>query len=175
MAAGAFWSMEEIMRKEITLQLADGTEKAIPFLANGGTAVRFRNVFQKELLASISGIANTVGSEGLSALIKMAEDSDGQGDMDIALDDLDGDTLQIFLRIAGSGELDTVSKLAYIMNRAAEGADMRTLDVEGYLDWLEQFETLEFLTHALDIIGIYMSNRVTTASPKKDTAQLTEM
>lgn len=162
------------MYREITLMQADGSEKTIPFLANGGTAVRFRNVFHKELLASITSIVNAAGPDKLAALMKVSQDAEAQGKTDIALEDLDPETLQAVLSIAGSGELDAISKLAYIMNKAAEGADMKTLDVEGYLDWLEQFETMEFLTHAMDILGLYMSNRMTTSNPKKEPAQLTE-
>ena len=154
--------------------MADGSEKTIPFLANGGTAVRFRNVFHKELLASITSIVNAAGPDKLAALMKVSQDAEAQGKTDIALEDLDPETLQAVLSIAGSGEIDAISKLAYIMNKAAEGADMKTLDVEGYLDWLEQFETMEFLTHAMDILGLYMSNRMTTSNPKKEPAQLTE-
>ena len=162
------------MYREITLMLADGSEKVFPFAANGGTAVRFRNVFHKELLASITGIVNSAGAGKLAELLKLSQEAEAQGQTDIALDELAPETLQIFLSIAGSGELDAISKLAYIMNKAAEGADMKTLDVEGYLDWLEQFETMEFLTHAMDILGLYMSNRMTTSNPKKEPAQLTE-
>lgn len=162
------------MYREINLIMADGSEKTIPFLANGGTAVRFRNVFHKELLASITSIVNAAGPDKLAALMKVSQDAEAQGKTDIALEDLDPETLQAVLSIAGSGEIDAISKLAYIMNKAAEGADMKTLDVEGYLDWLEQFETMEFLTHAMDILGLYMSNRMTTSNPKKEPAQLTE-
>lgn len=162
------------MFREITLQMADGTEKPVGFLANGGTAVRFRMIFNKELLASITDIVNATGADKLASLIKLSQEAAAAGEDEIVLDQLDPETLQIFLSIAGSGELDTISKLAFIMNKAAEGADMKMLDVEGYLDWLEQFETMEFLTHAMDILGLYMSNRMTASTPKKEVAQLIE-
>lgn len=71
------------------------------------------------------------------------------------------------IAIVGSGEMNTVSQLAYIMNSSAEGKDMKTLGIDGYLDWLEQFETMEFIVHAMDIIMLYMNNRATTSTPKK--------
>ena len=144
--------------------MADGSKRAVTFLANGGTAVRFRNIFHKELLGSITSIVTSVGTDRLAELLRASQNAGGD---DIALNKLSPEALQTVIAIAGSGELETVSKLAYVMNRAAEGADMNALDVEGYLDWLEKFESMEFLTHAMDIIGIYMSNRMTTSSPKK--------
>lgn len=162
------------MYKEITLQMANGDEKAIPFVANGGTAVRFRMIFKKELLGAITDILNATGSNGLAALIKLSKEREAAGVDEVGLEELDPETLQAIIAIAGSGELDSISKLAFIMNKAAEGADMKTLDVEGYLDWLEQFETMEFLTHAMDILELYMSNKTTTSTPKKEAAQLIE-
>lgn len=155
------------MFREITLTMADGSEKALPFLANGGTAVRFRMIFKKELLESITGIVKAVGPEQLSALMKTTQAAHDEGVDEISLEDIDPETLTAILSIAGSGEMDTISKLAFIMNRAAEGADMKALDVENYLDWLEQFETMEFLTHAMDFISLYMSNKATTSTMKK--------
>ena len=155
------------MFREITLTMADGSEKALPFLANGGTAVRFRMIFKKELLESITGIVKAVGPEQLSALMKTTQAAHDEGVDEISLEDIDPETLTAILLIAGSGEMDTISKLAFIMNRAAEGADMKALDVENYLDWLEQFETMEFLTHAMDFISLYMSNKATTSTMKK--------
>lgn len=155
------------MYREITLTMADGSEKALPFLANGGTAVRFRMIFKKELLESITGIVKAVGPEQLSALMKTTQAAHDEGVDEISLEDIDPETLTAILSIAGSGEMDTISKLAFIMNRAAEGADMKALDVENYLDWLEQFETMEFLTHAMDFISLYMSNKATTSTMKK--------
>ena len=39
--------------------------------------------------------------------------------------------------------------------------------MESYLDWLEQFETMEFLAHAMDFIMLYMNNRATSSVAKK--------
>lgn len=162
------------MQKEFTLTMADGSEQTLAFRANGGTAVRFRMIFGKELLASITGIVNAVGPEQLSALMKTTQAAGEEGLDEISLDELDPETLKAILSIAGSGEMDTISKLAFIMNKAAEGADMKALDVEGYLDWLEQFETMEFLTHAMDFISLYMSNKTTTSTMKKKVDRLIE-
>lgn len=58
------------MRREIVLQMADGEEKSIPFVANGATSLRFRMVFGKELMDSISNIINKVGIEKLAVMMK---------------------------------------------------------------------------------------------------------
>lgn len=161
------------MFKEIELQLADGTKKSMPFLANATTAIRYRQLFQKELLGGITGIFGAVGPDRLLGLVRIGQEAEAMGD-ELTLENVDGDTLQTLLSIAGSGELNTISQMAFIMNRQAERAEMGKLSLEQYLDWLEQFESMEFLTKAMDFIGLYMSNRAGTSAPKKDTAQRTE-
>lgn len=155
------------MRREIVLQMADGEEKSVPFIANGATSLRFRMVFGKELMNSISSIINKVGIEKLAGMMKSAEAAQDAGADEIALSDMSPDMIGAAIAIVGSGEMNTVSQLAYIMNSSAEGKDMKTLDIDGYLDWLEQFETMEFIVHAMDIIMLYMNNRATTSKPKK--------
>jgi hypothetical protein len=155
------------------MTMADGSEKTLAFNANGGTAIRFRMVFKKELLDSITSIAKAAGTDKLSMLLKAAANAEATGIDEISLEEIDPELLQVFFAIAGSGELSTISQLAYIMNKSAEGADMRALDVEGYLDWLEQFETMEFLTHAMDFLMLYMNNKTTTSKQKKSLDQLT--
>lgn len=155
------------MYKDIVLRMADGTEKSLPFIANGATALRFRMIFGKELMDSIVSIFESIGSDKMATLLSMIQ-ADGNGEeTQLALEDLNPDMLKLLVSIAGSGELETIYKLAYVMNRAAEGAVMRALDMEGYLDWLEQFEAMELLSHAMDFIGLYMGNKATTSTPKK--------
>ena len=60
------------------------------------------------------------------------------------------------------------------MNMAAVGSNMNELSMEKYLDWLDQFESMEFLTKSMEILDVYMSNRSTSVEPKKDIAQLTD-
>lgn len=161
------------MHKEINLQLADGTVKEFSFLACGTTSIRFRQLFKKELLAGITGIVSPVNTDKLIELARMDQKKKEEGSDGVSLEDMDPDTLQVLLSIAGSGELDTISKMAFIMNQQAEGAEMSKLDLDKYLDWLEQFESMEFLTHTMDFVGLYMNNRQATSVPKKEAAQLT--
>ena len=54
------------MHRDIVLQMADGTEKAVSFVANGATALRFRLVFGCELIASIPKYKLSEGEETYS-------------------------------------------------------------------------------------------------------------
>lgn len=155
------------MHTEINLQMADGTEKNVPFVANGATALRYRMVFGKELMDSISTIVNKLGIEKIASLMQSAQAAQAEGKEELELGDMSPEMIRSAIAIVSTGEMNTVSQLAYIMNAAAEKKDMSSLDVNGYLDWLEQFETMEFLTHAMGIIMLYMNNRATTSIPKK--------
>jgi hypothetical protein len=162
------------MHRDIVLQMADGSEQSFSFVANGATSLRFRMVFGRELLASITNIINAIGIENISSLMATATNLQEKGETEIGLDDLSPDQMKAMISIVGSGEISTVSQLAYIMNASAERKDMRSLDVENYLDWLEQFETMEFLTHAMDFIMLYMNNRITSSTQKKKEDRLIE-
>ena len=59
-------------------------------------------------------------------------------------------------------------KLAFIMNAQAEGKDMKTLNFDSFLEWVDQFPGMEILTHAPEIIELYLGTKVTKSVPKKD-------
>ncbi len=158
------------MYKQINLELATGEKKDFGFLACGTTGLRYKMLFGEELLGAIASIVGAVGSSSISKILGATQTAAATGQENLDLATVDADTLQAFIAIASSGKLDTVSKMAYVMNQQASGADMKKLSVDGYLDWLEQFETMEFLTHALDFIGLYMANREGTSSLKKGPA-----
>ena len=155
------------MHRDITLQMADGTEKAVSFIANGATALRFRMIFGRELVSSITNIFNAIGAENVNGLMQTVNSLQAEGQEEMGLEDLTPEQMSALFAIVGSGEMNTISQLAYIMNASAEHKDMWSLDLESYLDWLEQFETMEFLTHAMDIIMLYMNNRATSSVAKK--------
>lgn len=162
------------MYKEITLKTSDGGLETFPFRASGTTSIRFKMVFKKELMGCITDLVNAAGVDALGSLMQATQAATAEGKKEVGVEELDKQSLSAILKIAGSGEMDSISKMAYIMNKAACGADMTTLSPEDYFNWMDQFESMEFLTHAMDFIGLYMGNRETTAVPKKDTAQLTE-
>ena len=159
------------MYKQINLQLANGEKKDFGFLACGTTGIRYKMLFKEELFESILSIFNSIGADVIKKIMNEQENDEEEG---IDLTNADSEILQAIISIASSGKLGTISKLAYVMNKQAEGADMNKLSIDGYLDWLEQFETLELTTHALDIVNIYMANREGTSTLKKNPGQQTE-
>lgn len=75
------------------------------------------------------------------------------------------------LQILGNEEkaekegVETITELAFIMNKQAEKADMTSLDYEGFLTWLEDFGAMTFIESAEDILNIYMDQTIGTATP----------
>lgn len=63
--------------------------------------------------------------------------------------------------------MDTISELAFIMAKAGEKADMDKLNLNAYVDWLEQFEPFDITEASEEIIDLYMSNSKTTSEVKK--------
>ena len=59
-------------------------------------------------------------------------------------------------------------KLAFIMNAQAEGKNMNTLNFDSFLEWADQFAGMELITHAPEIIELYLGSKVTKSTPKKD-------
>ena len=162
------------MHKDIMMQMADGTERSMSFVANGATAIRYRMVFGRELMEGITNIMNKIGADKVMGMMKeMAAKGDENGEVSIS--DLDAETMKIMVAIVGSGEMNTASQLAYIMNAAAEGKNMRTLDEDSWLDWLEQFEPAELLRHTMDFISLYISNKSTSSTPKKNGDRLIDL
>ena len=62
----------------------------------------------------------------------------------------------------------TFEKLAFIMNAQAEGKNMNTLNFDSFLEWADQFAGMELITHAPEIIELYLGSKVTKSTPKKD-------
>ena len=59
-------------------------------------------------------------------------------------------------------------KLAYIMNAHAEGKDMKTLNYDTFLEWLEQIESSEILMHMEEIVSLYLGSKLTHSVAKKE-------
>lgn len=136
------------MYKELELNLADGTSEKVAFKATGTTTYRFKQLTHKDLMTCIINMIDAT---------KDAED----------------DT-QVAIAIASSGNIDSISQLAYVMHRQAEAksiSDLDDLTFEKYLDWLDLFDSMEFLYKAVQLINIYMNNTETTVEPKKEDAQ----
>ena len=60
---------------------------------------------------------------------------------------------------------EVVTKLAYIMHRQAEKADMGKLNEDDFIAWLEGFSAMAFVNSAEEIVNAYMDSTVGTATP----------
>lgn len=100
--------------------------RTIPMSANGATPIRYRMVFNKDLISEFQKIEDNY-----------------------------------------SIAMDTISELAFIMAKAGEKADMDKLNLNAYVDWLEQFEPFDITEASEEIIDLYMSNSKTTSEVKK--------
>lgn len=61
--------------------------------------------------------------------------------------------------------LETIMQLAFIMAKQAEKADMKTLNDDTFVEWLEGFSAMAFVEAAEDILSVYMDNTISTANP----------
>jgi hypothetical protein len=112
------------MYGEIKLNDPKGGELTIPMLANAATPIRFKMLFQNDLLTGIIG-------------------KDGNFDIDV------------------------VSKLAFLMAKQAAKVDMTTLNMDQYVAWLEDFDSMAFIDNAENILNLFIKSRDNTSKAKK--------
>ena len=62
---------------------------------------------------------------------------------------------------------ETVTQLAFIMNRQAEGVNMNTLSLDEFYAWLENYEPMEIVLVGQEIINTYLSSAQTSVVAKK--------
>lgn len=156
------------MRANMTLRTADGEETAVPFLANATTAIRYKLLFGTELMDDLTSMISGMDTVTFAKVMKMAQSGE-----EIRLDNTDPETLKALLSVAGSGGLASAQKLAFVMNRQAEKADMNSLTMDSYLEWMEQFDSMAFLENAMDFMGLYLGNKQGTSESKKNIGQQT--
>lgn len=106
-------------------------DKDVPMKTNAATPIRYRQVFNKNLLPYFMGKAS---------------------DEDAA---------------------EMIGELAYIMAMSASDADMTKLSLEGYVEWLEGFDSMDFVNTntVTEIINLYQGNEESHAELKKNTDQ----
>lgn len=63
--------------------------------------------------------------------------------------------------------IEKIQKLGYIMARSAEHADMKTLTEDGFVEWLDQFETIDIIQASKDIMMLYLGNKLSSSELKK--------
>ena len=64
------------------------------------------------------------------------------------------------------GAVDDYERLAFVMAKQAEKADMSKLTAEDFYLWLESFEFTDLVEALPEIIGLYMQNKTTHSDPK---------
>ncbi len=76
-------------------------------------------------------------------------------------------------KIDETDDVDTgiVDKLAFIMNAQAEKKDMNTLSSDDFINWVDQFDGAELFKNMDKIVGLYLGNKFSGASPKKGAAR----
>lgn len=68
------------------------------------------------------------------------------------------------------GDTSFIAKLAYIMAKQAEGADMARLNEDTFLAWLDQFEPLSVPLAGEEIMDLYAGSSAQTSAEKKKDA-----
>lgn len=71
----------------------------------------------------------------------------------------------------GAFDLDVVSKLAYLMANQAAHSDLKTLDMNKYIDWLDDFDSMAFMDTAQDILNVYIRSEKKSSQAKKGAAR----
>lgn len=71
--------------------------------------------------------------------------------------------------ISDDGEIDAeiVSKLAYLMSKQSAKVDLRTLNVEEYIAWLEDYDSMAFVNNAEEIFAVYIGSKGGSSKAKK--------
>ena len=75
--------------------------------------------------------------------------------------------------LGGDVYTEFAGKLAFVMAKSAEKADMRALTVDDYWAWLETLTGPAIAYAAPDIVDLYLGNEQTASEPKKKVDQQT--
>lgn len=65
------------------------------------------------------------------------------------------------------GMTDMVCKLAYVMTMQAENKKMRDMNFDKFIDWLSEFQPLDFENSAGEILALYTDSGRTLSKSKK--------
>lgn len=159
------------MIKNLNLRMADGTMRNMSFMATGRTAVNFKLLFNRELMESLTDVIKSISPEHFAAIAKAKAKAKAEGRDTVGSEDITPEMLPTLMQMTAGSDLDIIPKLAFVMNKRAEGANMAALDFEQYLDWLDEFEPMELQMHTGDFIELYFGNKNTSVEPKKEAAR----
>jgi len=59
-------------------------------------------------------------------------------------------------------------KLAFIMNAQAEGKDIKTLNFDSFVEWIENLESGELILNAMAIMELYLGSKISQSESKKE-------
>lgn len=132
-------------------------EKELNLVANAATAYRYKQVFNEDLLVFFSGLyrgqprfyEDITEEEKEEKLIAWATEQD-------------------------SKNVDVSTKLAYIMSLQEQKNDFTHVNMETFLEWLDQFETGDLVRKSGEIVAIFYGNQKTLSTPKKKADQQKE-
>lgn len=83
------------------------------------------------------------------------------------------DLFEVFTTASKSGEeesfamADVITRLAYIMTRQAEKADMNAISMDDFIAWLEDFGPMDIVLAGEEILNFYLSTTNGSIVPKK--------
>ena len=63
--------------------------------------------------------------------------------------------------------IEKIQQVGFIMAKTAEGADMNTLSIDDYMKWLDQFDSMDMMQAAKDIITVYIHQKAGQSELKK--------
>lgn len=67
--------------------------------------------------------------------------------------------------------LPITQQLAFIMAKSAEGANMNALTMNEYIDWLDNFETIDLVEALPAVLNLYMESTAPASEAKKNNNQ----
>lgn len=63
--------------------------------------------------------------------------------------------------------IEKIQKLGFVMAKTAAGAKMAALTEDDYFEWLDQFDNMELMKAAKDIVMVYLGGKVSESELKK--------
>lgn len=63
--------------------------------------------------------------------------------------------------------IEKIQKLGFVMAKTAVGAKMAALTEDDYFEWLDQFDNMELMKAAKDIVMVYLGGKVSESELKK--------
>lgn len=79
------------------------------------------------------------------------------------------DLLTGIVNAEGNFDVDVVSKLAFVMAKQAAKVDLNAQNMDTYIEWLEDFDSMAFIENINEIVEIYSNSKGNSSKQKKRT------